>query len=214
MLPEERRRERARMAQRRSRAQRRADYQQLENKVEALTNALEEMTETCMHFSDTVVSTLEDNNPARLRRAVKPFISKILSITRNVADDQTEVEDIPIRPGTLENSSAESIVSRSQRPPQVQFCRLPGTIQPDLPLSPHMTYGRFPVTHGLFPVGYKQDLAPLDILYYLQPERFSNSSFCMALFWITLLFAGNILEQPACPVHLLEAVGSLSVLVD
>jgi hypothetical protein len=194
MLPEDRRRERARAAQRRSRAQRRADFQQLENKVEALTNALEEMTETCMHFSDTVISTLEYNNPVLLRRAVKPFISKILSITRNVADDENEVDEISLRTASIESSPPGRNSSRSHSTPRrVQTCPMPGTRPLDLQLSPRMTY-------GLFPSESRQDLAPLDILYYLNPERFSTSSFCMALFWNTLFFASNIVDQPTSPL--------------
>ena len=178
----EQRRERARIAQRRSRAQRQRDYEGLKARVQSLETALEDLTESCIVFSDAVILALKNENFSTLQDGIKPFLKHVLSVSRETLcngiagnDDESEhASNTPkITAGTL-STKAQSQGELTR----VQF-------------SPRLTYGLLPSTT-------QANRAPLDILKYLSPQRYKG--FAKALFWNTLVFGHAMLEQPTSPL--------------
>ena len=179
-MDSEQRRERARLAQRRSRAQRRRDLEGLKTRVEALESSLEQLIESCLGFSDSVISALKEDDTTTLRNSIKPFVHNVLSISRSTLDGDTPGDGgeagrssghtSPVTPATRSQSEGQS-----------------GRLQ----LSPRMTYGLLPSTT-------QANQIPLDIVQYLSPQRYKG--FTKALFWNTLLFAKTTLDQPTSPL--------------
>lgn len=175
----EQRRERARIAQRRSRAQRRRDHDGLQARVQSLETALEDLIKSCLSFTDAVIPAIQQENVSTLRQSIKPFVNHALAISRDVlyeGNDDKLVQTPPTSSG-----SAETTTARAQS--QVQLRRAQ--------LSPRLTY-------GLLPSNNQINQAPLDILKYLSPGRYRG--FAKALFWNTLLFGNAVLAQPASPL--------------
>ena len=183
------RRERAREAQRRSRAQRRKDLAGLQARTQVLEQALEELTDVCLQFSDTVLPSISRDSPYYLKQGVKDFVSRVLSVTRNVMEGEEDDEDVKpeLRPGAQEESIA---IPTSRASEAHAISPLQGPSQSLAQLSPRLTYGLWPSTSS------QTGQAPFDIRNYLNPTRFSNSSFGTSLFWNALSFANTVLDTP------------------
>ena len=176
----EQRRERARLAQRRSRAQRRRDLKGLQARVQSLESALEELTQSCLGFSDSVISVLKEDDITMLRTSIKPFMNKVLSVSRSMLAEEVSGDEDEGRQTTA-RTSALAPVPRSQSEEQS------GRLQ----ISPRLTYGLLPSTT-------QTNHVPLDIIKYLSPQRYTGLT--KALFWNTLLFAKSTLDQPTSPL--------------
>ncbi|KAF2171748.1 hypothetical protein M409DRAFT_17983 [Zasmidium cellare ATCC 36951] len=223
-MPEsvERRRERARVAQRRSRAQRKATLETLQARVQVLTKALEDMTEHCLGFSDVVISAVRKDNFDFLRHNAQPFMKKILSIASTVLDEDSDEEGAD-RTGDIDNGENMK-ESTSQRygiatPPDEQVQDLTAadattptqldflpqqSISPqhDLvtaevasrrPVSPCLGYGMWP---SMTTLQLDEDMPPLDLAKYTDIQGV-EVSFSTALFWNSISLAHAVLLEPS-----------------
>ena len=115
-----------------------------------------------------------------LRTSIKPFMNKVLSVSRSMLAEEVSGDEDEGRQTTA-HTSALAPVPRSQSEGQS------GRLQ----ISPRLTYGLLPSTT-------QTNHVPLDIIKYLSPQRYTG--FTKALFWNTLLFAKSTLDQPTSPL--------------
>lgn len=210
----ERRRERARVAQRRSRAQRKATMESLQARVQVLTKALEEMTEQCLGFSDVVISAVRKDNFDFLRQSVQPFMKQILGIASTVLEDEdgeegdeegqgkgTDLQRFGIASPPDELQMKETMTTDATMPTQLDFppSTSPdddlgtGEVTPRRPVSPCLCYGMWPTLTTLH---LDEDVPPLDLAKYTDLHG-TEVSFSMALFWNTLSLAHAVLLEPS-----------------
>ncbi|KAK4503047.1 hypothetical protein PRZ48_006474 [Zasmidium cellare] len=222
-MPEsvERRRERARVAQRKSRAQRKATLDTLQARVQVLTKALEDMTEHCLGFSDVVISAVRKDNYDFLRHNAQPFMKKILSIASTVLDEDSDDEaaertkDLAGEHAKETNSQRFGIATPPDEqvqdagaadaatPTQLDFLPQQSTSPPqDLvttevairrPVSPCLGYGMWP---SLTTLQLDEDVPPLDVVKYTDIQGV-EVSFATALFWNSISLAHAVLLEPS-----------------
>ncbi|GAM90014.1 hypothetical protein ANO11243_080540 [Dothideomycetidae sp. 11243] len=171
----ERRRERARVAQRRSRAQRQATFEALQRRTAVLSNALHDLASACLDFSNVVITGRQEVSPATLLRELKPLIARALESARisEEAQDTTldEVADSP---------PLQAIVRRPNTTGYETSTSLPGPV---------------PLTSS-WPFSWWDPVFPKDILVYLPSVHTHAVSLSMVLFWNALRFAHNALHRP------------------